>query len=99
MTVGASNRPRGEAGTRGFPFIKAHSSSYLSAPSRSRSLSWWRRRCPQSGDEHQDVVEHLPRHHDLGHLERHLAAMADDFGADLDQLLPGWSATKVPRPL
>jgi hypothetical protein len=31
MTVGASDRRGGDAGTRGFPFIKAHSSSYLSA--------------------------------------------------------------------
>ena len=47
-----------------------------------------RRRCPQPGDQRQDFLEHLPRHRDLGHLEGHVAAVADDLGADLDQLLP-----------
>jgi len=41
MTVGASDRAPGDAGTRGFPFIKAHSSGYLSAPLPSRPLSCW----------------------------------------------------------
>src|SRR5437870_12206949 len=29
----------------------------------------------------------LPRHRDLGHLERDVATVADNLGADLDQLL------------
>jgi hypothetical protein len=46
------------------------------------------RQRPQPGDQRQDFLEHLPRHRDLGHLEGHVAAVADDLGADLDQLLP-----------
>ena len=42
---------------------------------------------PQPGDQRQDVGEHLPRDRDLGHLERDVAPVADDLGADLDQLL------------
>jgi hypothetical protein len=41
----------------------------------------------QPGDQHQDIGEHLPWRRDLGHLERELAAVADDLGADLDELL------------
>jgi hypothetical protein len=39
------------------------------------------------GDQRQDFLEHLSWHRDLGHLEYDVAAMADDFRADLDQLL------------
>jgi hypothetical protein len=39
-------------------------------------------------DEPQDLLEHLPWHRDLGHLDRDVAAIADDLGADIDQLLP-----------
>jgi hypothetical protein len=39
--------------------------------------------------------KHLPRHRDLGHLERDVATVADDLGADLDQLLA--QAGKRPR--
>ena len=42
---------------------------------------------PQPGDQRQDVGERLPRVCDFGHLERDLAAVADDLRADLDQLL------------
>src|SRR5271169_7082230 len=35
--------------------------------------------CAEPGDERQDLLEHLPRHRDLGHLERHVAAVADDL--------------------
>jgi hypothetical protein len=59
-------------------------SSLASEPQRS---SCWRGRCPQPGDQRQDFLEHLPRHCDLGHLEGDVAAMADDLGTDLDQLL------------
>ena len=41
----------------------------------------------QPGDERQDVCEHLPRHRDLGHLERDVAAAAHHLGPDLDQLI------------
>src|ERR1700752_4950817 len=32
-------------------------------------------------------VNNLPRHRGLGHLDRDVATVADDLGADLDQLL------------
>ncbi len=32
--------------------------------------------------------EQFPRHRHLGQLERDIATMADNLGADLDQLLP-----------
>ena len=35
----------------------------------------------------QDLGEHVLRHRNLGHLESHIAAMADHLRADLDQLL------------
>ena len=41
----------------------------------------------QPGDQHQDIGEHLPWHRDLGHLEREIAAVAGDLGADLDERL------------
>ena len=44
----------------------------------------WR---PQPGDQHQDLLEHLARYRDLGHLEDDVAAVADHLGADIDQLL------------
>src|SRR5262249_8377459 len=47
--------------------------------------SGWR---PQPGNEHEDFVEHLSWHCDLGHLEHDVAAVADHLGADLDQLFP-----------
>jgi hypothetical protein len=52
------------------------------------SRSCWRRRCSKARDERQDFLEHLPRHRDLGHLERDVPAVADHLGTDLDQLLP-----------
>jgi hypothetical protein len=39
------------------------------------------------GDQRQDFLEHLYWHRELGHLEYDVAAMADTFAADLDQLL------------
>jgi hypothetical protein len=38
-------------------------------------------------DQRQDLLEHLPRYRELGHLEGNVTAVADDLGADLDQLL------------
>jgi hypothetical protein len=54
------------------------------------ACSRWRRirRRPQFGDQSQDLGEQPPRHGDLGHLESDIAVVADEFGADLDQLLP-----------
>jgi len=46
-----------------------------------------RMRRPQSGDQRQDVSEHLLRHRDLAQLERHVATVAADLRADLDELL------------
>ena len=68
--------------------IKAHPSRCCRPHFGSQPLSCWRQRCPQSGDQPQDVVEHLSRHRDLGHLEHDVAGVADDLGADLDRLLP-----------
>jgi len=45
-----------------------------------QTSSCWRRWRPQPGDQHQDLREHLQRPRDLGHLERHVTAMADDLG-------------------
>ena len=36
-----------------------------------------------AGNQRQDISEHLSRHRDLGHLERNVAAVADDLRADL----------------
>jgi hypothetical protein len=41
----------------------------------------------QFGDQPQDLCKQHPRHGNLGHLEDHVAPVADDPGADLDQLL------------
>jgi hypothetical protein len=45
-------------------------------------------RRPQPGDHRQNFCKHLPRHRDLGHLERHVAAVADDLRAHLDPYTP-----------
>src|SRR5271166_2954045 len=50
--------------------------------------SCWRGRRPQPGDQTENVVEHLSRHRNLGHLKRDVAAVADHLGGDLDQLFP-----------
>ena len=39
--------------------------------------------------------EHLPRQGNLGHLERNVAAVADDLCADLDHILPQRSERSV----
>jgi hypothetical protein len=36
---------------------------------------------PAAGNQRQDSSEQLPRHRDFGHLERDVAAAADDLGA------------------
>ena len=43
---------------------------------------------PQIIDQAQDFSEQFPRHGNLGQLERDVPTMANDFCADLDQLLP-----------
>ncbi len=52
-------------------------------PGLRRSGSW-----SQVIDQTQDYPEQFPRHRHLGHLERDVAAVADDLRADLDELLP-----------
>jgi hypothetical protein len=47
------------------------------------SRSRWCRRRPKLGDQHQDFLEHLSRHRDLGHLKGCVAAVAHDLGAVL----------------
>jgi hypothetical protein len=78
--------PRG-AGTRSFALIKA----YLCRDSLPHLTS----SAPHAGAggartqaiSDRIFPEHLPRHCDLGHLEGDVAALADDLGTDLDQLL------------
>ena len=50
--------------------------------------SWRQRGRPQSVDQAQDVGEQASRDCDFGKLERDIATMPDDLGADLDQLFP-----------
>jgi hypothetical protein len=57
-------------------------SSVASDPQRSSCRG---RRSPKH--KHQDVPEHQPRYRDLGHLERNVAAVADDLGTDLENAL------------
>ena len=54
------------------------------------------RAAPGAGDQRQDLLEHLPRHRDFGHLKRNVPPMADDLGADLGQPLAQASATTAP---
>src|SRR3546814_17190193 len=42
----------------------------------------------QSIDPPQDAPEQIPAYGNFGRLERDVAALSDDLGADLDQLLP-----------
>ena len=42
----------------------------------------------RSRDQPQNLGEQHSRNGDLGHLEGNVAAVADELGADLDQLLP-----------
>src|SRR3546814_6708479 len=42
----------------------------------------------QSSDPPQDVPEQIAAYGNFGRLERDVAAMSDDLGADLDQLIP-----------
>src|SRR5260370_13542191 len=51
------------------------------------SRSCWGRRCAEPGDQRQDVLEHLPRHRDLGHLEGERAARAHGRCADRNPLV------------
>jgi hypothetical protein len=71
-----------------FALVMAHPLSSLFAAFDPCDLPRWCGRRPKPGNKHQDVPEHEPRHGDLGHLERHVTAMADDLRANLDQLLP-----------
>src|SRR3977135_404343 len=71
-----------------FPGTGTHPSRrlLLNGPSNMSRWRWWWLR-PQFRDEPQNLLEHLPWDGDLGHLEGDIAAVADDLGADLDQLL------------
>src|SRR3954468_11194943 len=81
------NWPFGSAGTHCLAFIKAHLSLRRRAAFPPAGSSCWRGRRAQPSDQPQDLGEHLSRHRDLSHLESHVAPMADDLRADLDQLL------------
>ncbi len=48
-----------------------------------RSGSW-----SQAVNQAQDFPKQVPGHGDFGQLEREVAAMADNFGADFDQPRP-----------
>ena len=52
-------------------------------PGLRRNGSSW-----QSIDPPQDFPKRFPGRGDFGQLERDVSAMADNFGADLDRLLP-----------
>ena len=41
---------------------------------------------PQRCNQPQNFLEHLPGNGDLGHLECNVAAVADNLGANLNQL-------------
>ena len=53
---------------------------------------------PQIIDQAQDFPEQLPRHRNLGQLKRDVATMANNLGADLDQLLPQRGERPAPVP-
>ena len=79
--------PRLEAHSANFVVIQTHPSRRFHLAVDSLGL----RRSgssPQIIDQAQDFPEQFPRHGNLGQLERDVPAMADDLGADLDQLLP-----------
>ncbi len=50
--------------------------------------SWRQRGRPQPIDEAEDYPKQLSRHRNLGQLESSIATIADNLGADVDQLLP-----------
>ena len=55
------------------------------------------RAMPQLRYQRQDLLEHLSRHRDLDHLERDIAAVADDLRADqflIFEIAPARSATE-----
>ena len=60
-------------------------------------ISWsrWCGRRTQLGDQHQDLLEHLSRHRDVGHPKGRVVAVAHDLGADFDQFLT--QASQRPR--
>ena len=74
---GAHGRVSRHQGTRLLQFSYRHPPSLGSSRHRRRT---------QSDDPRQDLPEHPPRHRDLRHLERDIAAVADHLRADLDQL-------------
>jgi hypothetical protein len=80
--------PPRSAGTRCFAFIiKAHPLPSPSAASDPHLPVMPVRAAPAAGRSATGFPEHLLWHRYLGHLEGYVAAVADDLGADLDQLL------------
>jgi len=67
--------------------LASRHSSPLGAAALVSAPSCRRGRRPQPGDQRQHVDEHLQRHRNLGHLKGDVATVADDLGADLDQLM------------
>ena len=63
---------------------RAHLSCQATWMLRDRAQSWRQRGRSQAVDQAQDVGEHASRDRDLGDLERDIATVADDLGADLD---------------
>ncbi len=75
--------PRLEGHLPIFSVIQTHPSCRfhlaVDFPGLRRSGSW-----SQIINQTRDFPEQLPRHRNLGQLERDVPAMADNFGADLD---------------
>jgi hypothetical protein len=90
------SRPRASPDRADWPSAAADFGSVLPHPGTPlpRSPSFLlgsghcRDRASQLIDPPEDVPDQIARHRNLGHLERDVAAMSDDLGADLDQLLP-----------
>ena len=63
----------------------SHSPVVMLTPRASRSCRKWPR--PEPRDPTEDLGEQRSRHRHFGQLEHDVAAVADDSGTDLDQLL------------
>src|SRR5580704_17964190 len=85
----AGPTPFSEPGRVEFSLIETHFSYGLQRTHEKSNALRCRRdgRWPQFRDQPQDVGEQGSRNGDLSHLEGDIAPVADDFRADLDQLL------------
>ena len=63
----------------------SHSPVVMLTPRAPRSCRKWPR--PEQRDPTEDLGEQRSRHRHFGQLEHDVAAVADDSGTDLDQLL------------